>query len=638
MLLLIGLQVSIQPSEATQLDLLKPSFVTLTDGLVDGVSTVTISNNLDIIDISVGQVVYPDEPVLPTQPVVYSLFITNSSAITVSNIIVTDVVPSQIESTSILSTSNGSQITSLGGYPTYSWQIDNLGPQKRAALYIVGVVSPRQNEDMVITNTLMSLHPLDTISQNNTSLLPLNLIVPEVAFEKSEIRLSEDRPTLTVNIQLEPVNPYGSTSVDYSTQSLLQGFASGNPIDYQAISGTISFDAAIQNTNSISITLFEDSVSEGTESFQIVLSNPVGAKLSSRSTMTVVVEDNDVSGINVGPQYLNLSEDGRSAEYTISLDSRPIEPVMVEVLSLPQIAVEPNVLTFTLESWNTPQVVKAFAFDDSVAEGVHPGIINHRVHSADKMYNDIVVKSIGAGIVDDDRAGIVVSAAHLKVVAGVPENLAKSAYSVTLQSQPTNNVTVQITPSEPSLQFSPDKLYFTPADWSVAQRVVAYTMDERQLPDPNVFEVNHTITESTDKVYATLGPAPISAQILPPEIPDILHVSTEELTTPEGKQNERYMIALNARPNDTVTLTIDIDERLAIAPSELVFDSTNWEQPQPVTVTVMEESKTIGSSEGVIALAAQSNDQRYAALAPLTITMLIKGSGMAIYLPYFEAP
>jgi subtilisin family serine protease len=66
--------------------------------------------------------------------------------------------------------------------------------------------------------------------------------------------------------------------------------------DYMITLGTVAF-AAGETSKTISIPIIDDSFAEGPETFNVSLSNPSGASLSTQVTATVTITDNDASSI-----------------------------------------------------------------------------------------------------------------------------------------------------------------------------------------------------------------------------------------------------------------------------------------------------------------------------------------------------
>jgi hypothetical protein len=81
-----------------------------------------------------------------------------------------------------------------------------------------------------------------------------------------------------------------AASVDYATQD---GTASART-DYSAVFGTLRF-AAGESSKTVVVAVTDDRFQEATESFSVVLSNPVGVNLGSPSTATVQVTSDDAT-------------------------------------------------------------------------------------------------------------------------------------------------------------------------------------------------------------------------------------------------------------------------------------------------------------------------------------------------------
>lgn len=68
----------------------------------------------------------------------------------------------------------------------------------------------------------------------------------------------------------------------------------------------------------------------------------------------------------------------------------------------------------------------------------------------------------------------------------------------------------------------------------------------------------------------------------------------------EGGATDSYTAVLNTQPSGTVTLTITPDAQISTSPSSLSFTTANWNVPQPVTVTAVDDSVVEGNHTGTI--------------------------------------
>jgi len=88
--------------------------------------------------------------------------------------------------------------------------------------------------------------------------------------------------------------------------------------------------------------------------------------------------------------------------------------------------------------------------------------------------------------------------------------LGRDIYKVRLNSQPTANVTVAITPGS-QVTVSQPALTFTPVNWNVAQTVTVTAVDDAVVEGNHVSPISHATT-STDTLYNNLV-APLTVNI-----------------------------------------------------------------------------------------------------------------------------
>jgi uncharacterized delta-60 repeat protein len=109
-----------------------------------------------------------------------------------------------------------------------------------------------------------------------------------------------------VSVVVTRVPATGDASVDYNT---VDGTATAG-LDYQSVSGTLDF-ADGETFKIITIPIIDDLLSEGTETFQVTLSNPVGAALG-LSVTTVTIFDDDTF-VQFSTTLYSVAEDATNA-------------------------------------------------------------------------------------------------------------------------------------------------------------------------------------------------------------------------------------------------------------------------------------------------------------------------------------
>ena len=135
---------------------------------------------LDVLDSALHQLIPPNlevqkrvsAPVAQAgQQIVYTITFSNAGGAggggaMLSNIVLTDIVPSQI--TNVTYSSSGTTITQSGG-STYVWTIADMTPGQRGTILITGTLDSSLNGNTIFTNTATIAGTNDNDSSNNQS-------------------------------------------------------------------------------------------------------------------------------------------------------------------------------------------------------------------------------------------------------------------------------------------------------------------------------------------------------------------------------------------------------------------------------------------------------------------------------------
>lgn len=118
-------------------------------------------------------------------------------------------------------------------------------------------------------------------------------------------------------------------------------------------------------------------------------------------------------GITVSPLTgLVTSESGSTAAFSVVLNSRPTDDVVISITSndTSEGTVSVSSLTFTAANWDQSQTVTVTGVDDSVEDGgVGYSIITGPATSTDGNYSGLNAGDVSVTNTDDDTAGITVS-------------------------------------------------------------------------------------------------------------------------------------------------------------------------------------------------------------------------------------
>jgi len=287
-----------------------------------------------------------------------------------------------------------------------------------------------------------------------------------------------------------------------------------------------------------------------------------------------------------------------------------------------KLTVAPTALLFTAANWNTPQTITVTAIDDSVGEGLHSGTITHTVSSPDANYNSIAVASVTANITDNDFPGVTITQSG--GTTDVAEGGATDSYAVVLKSAPTANVTVNIT-SGLQLNVAPASIVFTSTNWNTPRTVTVTAVDDALVEGLHSGVITHTAV-STDAIYNGILVASVTANITDNDFLAGVTVTESAGSTnvTEGGVVDSYSVALISAPSANVSITITPDAQVTVAPATLTFTSTNWNIPQTVTVTAVNDSVVEQNPHiGVIKHVTLSTDAKYNGIAVADVNAII---------------
>ncbi len=267
-------------------------------------------------------------------------------------------------------------------------------------------------------------------------------------------------------------------------------------------------------------------------------------------SVTVVLTDNEtlVPAVVVSRSRLTVTEAGPgTGTYTVRLNTNPGGAVTVTPSSDDtSAATVSGALTFTSYNWDEAQTVTVTAVDDSDMVGesvtVSHGVVGYSGVSSGP--------SVAVTLIDDDvvSAGVTVVPTALTVNEG-----ASATYTVKLDAEPSDDVTVTVAGASGDVTVSGSPLTFTDQNYGTAQTItVSAASDEDATADAAV-----TLTHSaTGGGYN--GVTIDSVTVTVTETTPVLQLTTDPAAVTEGQP-----ISLEVTSDKTVTGTLQVSLTLA---------------------------------------------------------------------------
>ena len=369
-----------------------------------------------------------------------------------------------------------------------------------------------------------------------------------------------------------------------------------------------------------------------------------GGYSSARDTVTVTVADDDTArtaGLLLVPASLEIHEGGGTT-YQVRLATEPSANVTVTITGagadLTVLSVRPAVLTFTPADWDTPRTVAlgAGADADTVDDQM---TLTHTAASGDTAYEGLSA-TLAVKVIDDGstgHAGVEVNPNQLSVDEG-----GGTGYNVRLRSQPSGDVTVTVTgAADSNLEGVPGTLAFTDVDWGVWQSVAMTAGHDGDIDD-DAATLTHTAAGGS---YGGQS-AVVTVTIVDDDAAGV-SLDPTRVSVTEGGGGTTYTAVLDSQPSADVTVTIGgAGSEVSLDKSSLTFAAGNWDTPQTVTVTAVDDtidedietvtlSHTTASSDDdydglarTLGVTVRDNDSA-AVVAPAAVTVTEGGAGAA---------
>lgn len=414
------------------------------------------------------------------------------------------------------------------------------------------------------------------------------------------------------------------------------------------------FDATNWSTpQQIRVVPYQDTLRDGNQTYTITVSvvgtaDAAYAAVPPR-TITVTNADDEIPAVTISKTTASTSEALTSDTFTVRLNTAPATTVTIPVTSTdategllrggssPATSAPIIDLTFTTANWSTPQTVTILGQDDAVDDGNQTYSLTVGPPTGDPDYAALLQQTVAVTNVDDDTAGITVTASPTPLVTS--ENGTTATFTVRLNTQPTVDVAVLVTSgnaAEGLLSAGAENLVgvvhlnFTVANWNSPQTVTVTGQDEvaTQVPSDNVtYDV--TVGPATgDAAHAALPVQTVQVLNSDNDTAAVIVPAAAGLQTAEtGAGNiATFTVGINREPTSNVVIPItvsDVSEGLvrggsspsvSVATLDLTFTPADFQTSQTVSVVGQVDNVVDGNQVYLVTIGAPTGDAVYASL------------------------
>ncbi|MEW6381078.1 MAG: hypothetical protein AB1611_15920 [bacterium] len=451
-----------------------------------------------------------------------------------------------------------------------------------------------------------------TVSVTNTDDDTKGITVDPTGVSTTEATGANHTATFTMRLASEPTADVtvALTGLDATEGSLSTASLTFTPANWS-------------QTQEVIITGVDDNDDDGNASYTITATASGGDYTGLTATVSVTNTDDDTPAITVNPTSVTTSEaagEDNTDTFTVRLTTVPTAEVTVNFsgVDATEGSLSATSLTFTPANWDQAQTVTVTGADDSVTDGAVAYTITATAAGGD--YEGLTA-TVSVTNNDNETPAITINPTNVTTTeaAGAGNT---ATFTVQLAAEPTADVTVAFTgvdATEGSL--SATSLTFTPANWDQAQTVTVTGADDSIIDGAITYTVTATASGGGyDTVTST-----VSITNTDNDTPGITVSPTSGPTTSEAGAEATFNVVLNTQPTEDVTIALtssDTTEGI-ISAATLTFTPDNWNIPQAVTITGVDDGIIDGPiTYTIITAAAQSNDTAYNGINPADVTVI----------------
>ena len=337
----------------------------------------------------------------------------------------------------------------------------------------------------------------------------------------------------------------------------------------------------------------------------------------------VNVKDVDTADLVAGMGDSPIVKEGSSDFVTmsLSLSSKPKKDVTValSVTDNTELKLNKSSLKFTPEHWDMPQDVLVNSVDDDIVDGNIKSKVVMKMTSSDANFND-KTKEIEFTTVDDDVAGFLINSN----AASFPEGSSSTtSLKVSLQSQPTADVTVTVSSTDASelAVTSATTLKFTTSNWKTPQDVTVKVVDDKIADGTQTAQVRF-VAASTDTNFDKIEGLSAVYTITDDDAASVA-LSAKDLTIVQASPSTVATVVLGIQPASNVTVTLSSDHKaVTFSPSSLTFTTSNWNVGQNVTVKA--DFNALATASAVANISAKASGTGYNVTSNVVKLNLVK--------------
>ena len=335
------------------------------------------------------------------------------------------------------------------------------------------------------------------------------------------------------------------------------------------------------------------------------LSDPTAASYRQSLSRLKVIVDLVYGSYTLVPPSLNIIEGTTVATFSLVLNDEPSSSVIYDLVSsdISHLIVSTSSMTFTTLNWNVSQVGTLTTVDNLIADGLQSSNFTVRINdplSDDCFFDPTPLPTYAIQIADDDVPAYTLSSVSGTLLEGNPQT---ATVSLVLLVAPLTDVIIDIASMDTTeVTLSQASLTFTAINWNVPQNITLSPVDEVIVDGSQTISITANINATSNVAFTGLASQTVTVTNIDNDVPGFT-VSPLLGTLTEGdSQTASLTVVLNKQPlsNVVVDLMISPTDEITTSVGSLTFTSSNWNTPQVITVSSVDEFLIDGTTVSTI--------------------------------------
>ena len=194
----------------------------------------------------------------------------------------------------------------------------------------------------------------------------------------------------------------------------------------------------------------------------------------------------------------------------------------------------------------------------------------------------------------------------------VSESGSTQTFTVVLTGDPSSDVVIDVSSSDTGeATVSASSLTFTSSNWDTPQTVTVAGIDDTATDGNQTTDVTVTVNDSStaDSAYDALSDLAVAVTTADDDSAGVtVAASGGSTTVSEAGSTDTFTVVLNTQPTSDVMFDVTASDtgEATVAPATLTFTNSNWNTPQTIPVTGVDDTAADGDQVSTVTVAVNA--------------------------------